>query len=538
MTIATTPDFMPTDLGFPAKFSQWRPGQYEAVMQALDAPQRFVAMNLPTGTGKSLSAMACSVLYGKRSVTLTSTKELQVQYSSDFDITDFRGRQNYDCLNRGNCADGRLSGCPHSVKSSTVGNPEDDSPGDCPYSIARREFLNSQTSVSNYACYFANVIHGEGMGDIDLLILDEAHNAIEELSSALAITLDHHTYETIRKSGIPEKPTGQKMDQWRNWARHCAPIVKIIFDTVKKQGGSPSWLRVIDTMKSVLTSIAMVPDDWILDESHAGQTTFAPLWPTDYAEKLLFRGAKKVFLLSATIVEKTTELLNINAADLLFISHITTFDPRRSPVYLFGASHIDSRSTPGQLQEMMGRMDCIIGRRLDRKGLTHPVSYEKVAGAEYISSNSEHRGLMISPRGRELHDSLKLFRESDAPRILNSPAIKTGYDFPMKQAEYQFIPKVPFIDARSPIMKARSEADPEYLPYLTAQTITQTCGRLMRSPEDRSETFILDTHANWFLKPKSKPGSSSRGGFRHLFPDWFLRQVQYPNSQPKPPEAL
>lgn len=537
MTISP-PDFLPTDLGFPDKFSEWRPGQYEAVIRAISAPQRFIALNLPTGTGKSLSGMAIATLLGGRTVTLTSAKNLQNQYAGDFPITDFRGRQNYDCLNRGSCADGCLAGCTHSVKSQTVGNLEDSSPGDCPYNIARREFLNSSVTVTNYACYFANIMHGEGMGSIDLLILDEAHNAIEELSSALTITLDHSAYESIRKSGIPEKPTGQKPEQWRNWAKAARPIVKALFDTTKKQGGHGSWLRIIDTMKSVLSRIATVPDTWILDESNRGETSFSPLWPTDYAEDKLFRGIKKVLLISATIVPKTTELLNISPDDLLFISHVTTFDPRRSPVYLFGASHIDSKTTPGQLAEMMGRMDSIISRRLDRKALCHPVSYEKVAGAEYIMTHSEFQGLMIAPRGKALHESLELFRASDPPRILNTPAIKTGYDFPMRQAEYQFIPKVPFIDARSPIMKARSAADPEYLPYLTAQTLTQTCGRLMRSPDDQSESFILDTHANWFLKPKAKPGDRRGGGFRHLFPDWFLRQVQYPNSQPKPPEAL
>ena len=505
-------------------------------MQAIAAPQRFIALNLPTGTGKSLSAMSCSTLLGGRTVILTSTKGLQKQYVDDFAITDFRGRQNYDCLSGNTCADGRLSGCVHAIKTSAATPTADSSPGDCPYTQAREEFLKSTVSVSNYACYFANNMHGEGVGSIDLLILDEAHSAIEELSSALTITLDHAAVDSVcKKSGIDAPPTGQKMEKWRDWAKKAGPIVKVLFDTVKKQGGHAQWLRVIDTMKSTLGRIATVKDDWILDESKPAETAFAPLWPTSEAEDKLFRGIKKVLLISATIVPKTLELLGIPAADSLFISHVHTFDPRRSPVYLFGASKIDFRTTPGQMQELVGRMDSIISRRLDRKGLIHPVSYDR---AEFILNHSEHQGLMIAPRGKALHDSLKLFRESSAPRLLISPAITTGYDFPGKDGEYQFIIKVPFIDARSPIMKARSEADPEYLPYLTAQTLTQTCGRLMRSPNDQGESFILDTHANWFLKPKAKPGDRRGGGFRHLFPDWFLRQVQYPNSQPKPPEAL
>ncbi len=87
--------------------------------------------------------------------------------------------------------------------------------------------------------------------------------------------------------------------------------------------------------------------------------------------------------------------------------------------------------------------------------------------------------------------------------------------------------KVPFIDARSPVMKARHEADPEYLSYLTAQTLTQEIGRIMRATDDLGETIILDAHANWFLKKH-----------RSLFPSWFMRQVRYANEPPVPPPAL
>jgi Rad3-related DNA helicase len=533
-TPATPPDFFPTDLGLPTKFSQWRPGQYSSIIQAIESPKRFIAMSLPTGTGKSLGAMAIAILNAKRAVINTSTKGLEDQYGNDFSecgLVDLRGRQNYDCRSHGTCADGRLSGCPHMVKS-------EDTPADCPYAAARESFLSSKITVTNYACYFANVMHGEGMGKIDLLILDEAHDVLEQLSTALTIVLDHNAYESVcKKSGLGPIPIGQPLSQWRDWAKNAIPVVKSLFDQVKKEGGHSNWLRVIDSVKGILTRISTVPDSWIVDDSKPGETSIAPLWPTDYAEEILFRGIEKVLLISATIVPKTLELLGIPHDQYTFISTAHAFDPRRSPVYLFGASRIDFRSTPGQLAEMVGRMDAIIGRRLDRKGIIHTVSYDR---ADYILNHSAHRGLMIAPRGKMLHDSLKLFRESDPPRILISPAITTGYDFAGSQAEYQFIIKVPFIDARSPIMKARAAADPEYLPYLTAQILTQTCGRGMRSPDDRCENFILDTHANWFLKPKSSGVSTSRsrGGFRHLFPAWFLNQVQYPSSQPKPPVAL
>jgi len=530
------PALQPTDLGLPPKFAQWRPGQYEATIQAVSSDRQFIAAPLTTGGGKSGMAVCTAILLGGRTVIVTSTKGLEDQYQefAGCGLVDFRGRQNYDCLSHGTCSDGRLAGCSHAQKSP-------DSPADCPYIIDRETFLGAQITSTNYACYFANVMHGEGMGNIDLLILDEAHNALEELAKALTIVLEYSSIEAVcKKSGIPDPPKpDSSIGHWRKWAETSGPTVKALFDRVKKEGGHTSWLRVIDSVKSTLSRIETIPDSWIVDESRAGEISFAPLWPTDYAEAMLYRGAKKVLFLSATIVPKTTDLLGVPKDKLLFLPCSHSFDPRRSPVYLYGAHYIDYKTSQEKWEETVGRMDSIIQRRLDRKGVIHPVSYDR---ATFILQHSYYKGLMISPKGKELHESLKLFKESPPPRLLISPAITTGYDFPGREAEYQFMIKVPFIDARSPIMKARSKADPEYVPYLVAQIFTQTCGRLMRSPEDQSETFILDRYANNFLKPAAPPGiptnSRNRGGYRHLFPDWFLRQVQYPSTQPYPPRAL
>jgi hypothetical protein len=54
----------------------------------------------------------------------------------------------------------------------------------------------------------------------------------------------------------------------------------------------------------------------------------------------------------------------------------------------------------------------------------------------------------------------------------------------------------------------------------------------MRFARDQCENFILDKNANWFFNKKEK------GGYRHLFPPWFIKQVQYPDFLPVPPPVL
>ena len=519
----------PADLGLPTKFCDWRPGQWAAIESGATSEKTYITHAAPTGSGKSLIAVAHAILTGGRAVYVTSTKGLQDQCSTDFSpcgMFDMRGRQNYRCHRGQSCADGRLMGC------------KGDEDSYCEYTEAREQFLKSKLTITNYSCYLSNVIHGEGMGNIDLLILDEAHEAIEELATALEIRINHSANNHVYSSLGIAPPFRSPLPKWKYWAGQSIPKVRAQAQTIKAEGGGDlKVLRILDALAKNLAQLSAVDDTWIVDEeSKPAEVLFSPVWPTDYAQKILFRGIKHILLVSATIVPKTLELLGVPLDDSLYVSHTNVFPASRCPVYLYGASRIDHRSTEADYQQLLGRMDTIISRRLDRKGIIHPTSYDR---QQLIAANSRYGDIMLLPKGQGLTTALTRFRESDPPCILNSPAVTTGYDFPGSQCEYQFLIKIPFIDTRSPIMVARTKADPEYAPYLTAQTLVQTCGRAMRGEKDQVENFIMDKHANWFFKARTKDYSGKEtGGYRHLFPDWFLRQLVYPQGPPQPPSKL
>lgn len=517
MTVSAT-SLSPADLGLPPKFSSWRPGQWPSIQTAIETDARFIAMCAPTGSGKSVLSVGTAILNGGRALYLTSTKSLQDQLAADFvpcGMVDMRGRQNYSCIKDGGhshrltCTEGRILEC------RAAG---------CPYQATRGEFLSSNLALTNYAYYFSSILHSEGSGNIDLLILDEAHAAVQELSSAIEIHLNHHLNGYLYEALDSRPPYDRQLAQWRTWAKFTLPKAQTYLKSLK-ESQQHKLLALTDQFVSVLERLSNVPEDWILDTSDPKETAVCPLWPTDYADKYLFRQIPRILLVSATIVPKTLELLGIPQDQSLFLSQDHTFDPGRCPVYLFGPCRVDHKMSEGNFQEVVGRMDTLIRQRLDRKGTVHTVSYDR---QDMLYNRSEHKDIIIAPRrASELRDALQEFRSSKPPRVLMSPAITTGYDFAYRDCEFQIIIKVPFIDARSPVMKARAEADEEYLPYLTAQTLTQECGRSMRASDDQTENIILDAHANWFLKR-----------YRHLFPPWFLRQVRYPNGLPVPPPPL
>lgn len=758
----------PADLGLPAKFSSWRPGQWASIETTLETDKRFIAASTPTGGGKSVYAVASAIMEAKRSVYLTSTKGLQNQLHDDFaecGMVDMRGRQNYQCI-KGNisCSEGRILECRDAG---------------CPYNASRSQFLTADLASTNYSYYFSSVMHSEGVGDVGMLIMDEAHAAVQELSNAIEIRLDHNKANHLYNQLGSSPPYGKKISDWRTWAKFLLPKAQKHLKEMK-QAGPNKWLALTDQFVLTISQISGVSEDWILDESNDVETLISPLWPTAYASTYLFRDIPRVILASATLVPKTLSLLGIEEKDSVFLSQDHTFSPDRCPLYLFGSCRLDYKTTEGQWQEAVGRMDTVIAKRLDRKGIIHTTSY---AFQERILRMSEHSGIMIAPKSaRETAAKIEEFRHSPHGTILISPAITTGYDFPYcldeatkvlttdlqwvpvgslevgdpiaafdenvepgnrsrywreavvthtdkiirpryrltledgthivcsaehkwlttgtgvanwittenlrvgpkmsswisrivdvwtpdttyesgylagaydgegslsqypakranatalsftqkenlmlaeveriltemgfpfhvypkhsndcvnlqilrhhdilrflgtvrplrllpkldfnklgatrtrpvklikkeklkdgpvvsigtstktliaeglashnSEAEYQILLKVPFIDSRSPVMKARSDADKEYLPYLVAQTLVQTCGRPMRAPDDRCENFLMDQHANWFL---NKP---EKGGYRHLVPSWFVRQIRYPNGQPPPPPPL
>lgn len=510
----------PSDLGLPAKFNTWRTGQWEAVDQTTILPQKFIAQSAPTGFGKSPYAIACAILDGGRCVYSTATKALQKQLMDDFHecgIFDIRGRQNYTCIHAHDCSQGRLMGCE-----------EKDT---CPATAARKYFIESKLNVTNYSFILASTIHGEGIGNVSLLILDEAHAAVQELSDAIEIHLPHKPNEIWYRhfSSPPPDHDSATLESYRSWAKSLTQPTAKYRELTKT--GDPKLLASVTNFQGLVDRISDVPGDWILDVSKRDETVIAPLWPTDYAERYLFpESVKRVLLVSATIVPKTLQLLGIKAEDSIFLSQDHTFDPGRSPVYLFGPHKVNANNTELENQLWLGRLDTILGRRMDRKGIIHTTSYDR---QQYIVDRSDFKHRMIAPRSaRELATCLEEFRMSGPGAILVSPSVTTGYDFPGQECEYQILCKMPFIDSRGPVMAARAKSDPEYMPYLMAQTIVQTCGRGMRFDKDRCENFILDKNANWFFNKKE------RGGYRHLFPPWFIRQVQYTDFLPAAPPTL
>ena len=195
-----------------------RPYQKDVLDQiesALGSGKKFIILEAPVGFGKSAVAAAlCRHL--ESAYVLTSTKQLQEQYSADFGFATVMGKSNFTCLvptssgrlvacSKGRCeADWRLSDCPHYLafdqyedhlkrlcdRDSKCEKLLRDGNGKlCTYYKQKWDSFREKVTVGNYAFFFSELRYTEDVRKRKLLVCDEAHDLERQLVGSASFTL-------------------------------------------------------------------------------------------------------------------------------------------------------------------------------------------------------------------------------------------------------------------------------------------------------------------------------------------------------------
>lgn len=519
----------PSEVGL--SYPSWRPGQRRVINRILNHPTaNVIAVQAPTGFGKTGIGIAIGHLSG-RTVIATATKILEDAYLRESpELTDIRGMQNYLCLaardeHRRYFLTGRRRGSPiHYLQSITCdhGYCHVDvkcslRDGGCTYFDAQRTALHSARPLTNYAYWLGTRIHGRGFGSADVVIADEAHALVEQITGALRIS--------IPKSSILHR-TPRNIPAWVEWAKARAAeegAVDVEGDQTEVEIHHGRRTPASDRASQDRRRLAGIDQSWTWEEGERA-FNFEPITPARYLGAL-WTPPTKLVLLSATMTKATLRTAGITPD--LWIAQPSTFPVADRPVYVVKTCRVDYRMSNSDRQYWLDRHWAIISPRLDRKGVIHSGSY---ARQQEIAAFLDRCGVPIPvfcPSGRELSGALDEFKRFSRPAILISPAVTTGVDLPGTECEYQILSKVPFPDARSGIAAARFKRIKGYKDSLIMQTIVQAFGRGVRYLGDRCEGFIVDDHAYWFLKEKAE-----------YAPDYFLDAVEFVRYLPRPAEKL
>lgn len=505
----------PYVLGLPERFQEWRPFQEEATLAITDAEAPLVQVQ-PTGSGKSLCYMSAALLGFTRAVFLTSTKSLQRQLLAEFGplgLVEVKGRNAYECINTGKTCEGAPCQLGFKCKHQDY---------ECHYHEAIRRAIRATFVSTNYHFFtLINRYTQDGLGMFDLLVCDEAHNVPEVLTSCLKVN--------IKDSELPDMPDTLEIPTWRGYVdKKRLEVAKLIENErqqVAVQLGKIYDLQKLVRLKNKLDSLKSLDEGWLIHRYHKG-FEFAPIEVSRFAASLLFNNANHELLTSATVREKTADILGLRG--YVFNEYPSTFPAERRPVFHLPTARVDHRMDQYAQTNWLAKMERVIRGRLDRKGIIHTVSYKRAELiADYLRRRIGNKVEVISHGPKDINERVREYRALLKPAVIVSPSLTTGYDFPGSQCEYQIVAKLAFPDSRDPLLKARQRRDPDYGAYLTAQQLVQAAGRGMRSASDRCEVFIVDDHWQWFQKK-----------YRGFLPSWFMDAAKRSTLIPRPPERL
>lgn len=510
----------PSNLGL-GKFHSWRQVQAEALERMAHSSERFVVLGLPTGAGKSVSYMAYAqwaAKNGKRVLILTSTKPLQDQLARDFEglYADVRGMNNYICnlmpwFNAGNaiCRAGVACG----LKDTT-----------CNYYSTIRNARESFVVVANYALWLAvtKKLDEDGsttLGDFDVIVLDEAHEAGEHVMSAMSVTIDMKVL--VKYTHIDFTFLGQNSTRWVEWANTWYSTLDSLLRDKKAYYAAQGKASDKNTQEMVeishlmraLRDIRNYVDERYYIRADKEKVEFIFIEPGyGYAEDRLFLGIPKAILTSATITKQGVGMLGLDPDECDFIEYSSDF-PKDACKVVFNVNtpKVDYSAPESAWRAWVRYIDSIIEKHNNEKGIVHVASYDQ---AQRILKASAHQDKLYFNTSTNTKEVIQRFKTAKAPAVLVSPSVSTGYDFPGDQCRYQVIGKVPFPNIKDEIVKQRAKLIPSLPSTITAQKIIQTAGRGMRSMEDFCVTYIADKNFDWWYKAN-----------RHHFPKWFQARV-------------
>lgn len=515
------PLLLPQDIGLdPAIFPSFREGQVELATRLVLSPARFPELNAPCGSGKSLIYYTASLLFDLRLLIITPQKALQDQLVGDFgpphgDLVDVRGQSNYDCAHAHyhNCEVGAANECP-------LRRLAEDHPQRCPNMKAIDRARKAKRVVTNHAFWMTqgkaqwrsslsegSALPPPGIGSFDLIVLDEGHHTPERLADFCSLSIIEKELDQLLDI---ETPSSSSLSQWSEWARTASHRIP---DAMKMAGSPRERFRLLSIGRDLMELSGVSEDkttQWIYQQDQIERKhSFSPVWATPHAESLLFQGAPKIVLTSATLLPSIGKYLGIDPEQEEYIDVMSGFNPQNRPfIYTPSGVSVSYKSTPSDHRVLMSKYDQIIDLWKGHKGLFHTQSYD-LQSKLLASSRNRHR-FIVCERGASGISGAKaidILKSSPRDMIAVGPGLKEGFDLSEDSARFQIIAKMPLVNRTDPVVDARCKAIPQYSMDQTSIQLEQMRGRIVRSNRDWGYTYTGDKAWTWVRKQASLPDS-------------------------------
>lgn len=394
-------------------YSLPRPEQEEAInfilRSFIEDNKRFVIADLGTGIGKSAIGITVARYLEANTLAppnvqkgawfLTTQKILQEQYCNDFGgdsgtMREIKSATNYRCAHfkKVSCAEGMqmLKAADKTSKffKSCMFN--------CVYKKARKDFLESPESVTNFSYALTAANYGDKIGRRNLLVIDESHNAENELSRFIEITVTDRIAGGLGLAW-PEVSTAAQAMKWLRdtyqieVARVAIEMTRDVEEFKGLEGHEKEYADLskrCDALRShsdkLITFLQVyTPDNWVFEQlppiaRSGGKITFKPIDVAPFAEQTLFRLGEKVLMMSATIINSTTfaESLGISPDQCTSITRESPFPVENRPIMVFPIGNMSSAYIDETLPKMVEAIREILKEHKTQKGIVHCIDSE------------------------------------------------------------------------------------------------------------------------------------------------------------------
>jgi Rad3-related DNA helicase len=538
-----------------------RPSQKEVLQQVEAAlgKWRFIILEAPVGFGKSaIAASLCS--FSGSAYLLTSTKQLQDQYSADFRLNVVMGKSNFTCLvptslgkllpcSKGRCeVDWKLSDCPHHLtfqeydehrrdlctKDSKCRRLKDDKL--CPYYDQKWDAFSSPVTVANYPFFLTELRHTDDIRRRKVLVCDECHDLERQLVSSASFTLRRSTVESysLRDVSGPERFTLPDLglesasaygETLNNAKLRLEAFLSAYLGNDSMQERVAGCRNALESIAGFIEDLESHPDNWVVNSlrkiatSEGGpsveEVDFQPLEVGAYTSSV-FETAETVLLMSATVFSKEAfcRSLGIPVEQAWFIRvGDSSFPVENRRVHVLNAARLNRASLDASLETIARAVDEIMVNHIGERGIVHTTSYQQARYImDHVSDSSRNR--LSTTEGASSRSALLKTHGSTDESVLISPSLYQGVDLKDELSRFQVLVKVPYPDLSERRTRVKLERDPAWYDWQTALRLVQTYGRSVRSETDHAVTYVLDSNFTIFL-----------GRHRDLFPEYFLEAL-------------
>lgn len=530
--------FSPRDpsLGLPPlpdQFEAFRPHQWAAIQEVLDAFQRrgkrVVFLDAPTGSGKTLIGETVRrLLKVPQTLYVCNNKSLQDQFSGDFTYAKvLKGRANYPTLNHpDDWPDISAADCNRTkIEEGEYQCDECWEPDQCPYRCARTDAELAPLAVLNTAYLLAAANGAHMFTERGLVICDEADELESELMRHIEVVVSKGVRNWL---GIDLPDNVSDTESWRRWldmvAGRLTGKAGLLSTRDRKQRKRRKSLKeLVDRIKTI---IPQLDDEWVVDgyeDARRRRGTidrqtirFRPVQVKDLATEYLWGHADRWLLMSATIIsaEQMAKDLGLPDGSWESVEVPSTFPPASRPVYVDRTVGPVIRSTEeAALPKLVRELETLAGEWASHRILVHTHSYSLTTYAHTNLSVARPTFAYMNSRQR---DGILDRWLATPDGILLAPSFDRGIDLPDDACRIQVIAKVPFpyLGDKQVSKRMRGPGGQVWYVVETIRSMVQATGRIVRSEDDWGATYILDGSI-WRLMNENG----------QLFPSWWREAV-------------